>query len=58
MIRHIPADGTAEIGRRNPRNRVSYVKTKNIAGNANIQSGTCYTYDIHGNADRLLQATV
>jgi RHS repeat-associated protein len=43
------------IVQQNLRNRVSYTATKNLATDAAQAAATFYTYDIHGNVDKLLQ---
>jgi RHS repeat-associated protein len=52
-----PVDILGElINQQNLRNRVSYSLKRAQAGDdANYQTGTFYTYDVHGNVDRLVQ---
>jgi RHS repeat-associated protein len=51
-----PDPGVAEaITQRNLRNRVSYTLVKNLSTDTWQANATFYTYDIHGNVDKLLQ---
>lgn len=43
------------ISQQNLRNRVAFTYTKNLATDAFQAAATFYTYDIHGNVDKLLQ---
>lgn len=45
----------AKITQRNLRNRVSYTAVKNLSTDGWYDNATFYTYDIHGNVDKLLQ---
>jgi RHS repeat-associated protein len=49
------ATSTPVLTQKNLRNRVSYVTNRNFATDADIISGSYYTYDIHGNVDTLVQ---
>lgn len=52
----LPDPGVADaITQRNLRNRVSYTMVKNLSTDSWQTNATFYTYDIHGNVDKLLQ---
>ncbi len=52
----LPDPGVADaITQRNLRNRVSYTMVKNLSSDSWQANATFYTYDIHGNVDKVLQ---